>query len=73
MPVPILLVKGKAAVVVLNWHGREKKPIIPGLVSEERQGDGEDLVSPVRDRILTKVGQAQKSDLTWSPALKNAM
>ena len=62
MPVPILSVKGYEVVVVLNWHGCEKKPIIPGLVSEERHGDGEDLVSPVRDRILTKVSQAQKSD-----------
>ena len=49
-------------VVVLNWHRCEQKSIIPGLVSEERQGDGEDLVSPVRDRILTKVSQARKSD-----------
>ena len=66
MPVSILLVQGKAVIVILNWHGCEMKPIIPGLVSEERQGDGEDLVSPVRDRILTKVSQAQKSEQIWT-------
>ncbi len=35
----------------MNVKGRK----IPGLVGEERQGDGEELVSPVRDRILTTV------------------
>ena len=33
-------------------HGCERKLQIAGLVGE---GDGEELVSPVRDRILTKV------------------
>ena len=36
----------------MDVKGRKK---ITGLVGEERQGDGEELVSPVRDRILTKV------------------
>ena len=31
-----------------------KEFAIAGLVNEERQGDGEELVSPMRDRILTK-------------------
>ena len=36
-----------------------KEFAIAGLVNEERQGDGEELVSPMRDRILTKASRAK--------------
>ena len=54
MPVTILVVKGfkQWLWLLTSMHGCERKLQIAGLVGE---GDGEELVSPVRDRILTKV------------------
>lgn len=47
----------------LNW-GAEHEASSSGLVNEERQGDGEELVSPMRDRILTKFAKLAPSTTT---------